>query len=103
MAGPERSGATAYNGRALSPTDMSRIDDLTDRVERLLLRHEELARTNELLQQQLLVTSQERDSLRARLAAARARIDALIDKLPMATEAADAPDAAERAPKPQPE
>jgi len=61
---------------------MSRIDELTDRIERLLLRHEELRRTNALLQQQVLVTVQERDSLRARLSAARARIDALIDKLP---------------------
>jgi uncharacterized protein (TIGR02449 family) len=61
---------------------MSRIDELTDRIERLLLRHEELRRTNALLQQQLTVTAQERDSLRARLSAARARIDALIDKLP---------------------
>ena len=61
---------------------MSRIEDLTDRVERLLLRHEELQRTNALLQQQLQVTTQERDSLRARLSAARARIDTLIDKLP---------------------
>ena len=61
---------------------MSRIDELTGRIERLLLRHEELRRTNALLQQQLTVTLQERDSLRARLSAARSRIDALIDKLP---------------------
>ncbi|HYR25442.1 MAG TPA: DUF904 domain-containing protein, partial [Aquabacterium sp.] len=53
---------------------MSRIDELTDRIERLLLRHEELRRTNALLQQQLVTTAQERDSLRARLSAARARI-----------------------------
>jgi cell division protein ZapB len=65
---------------------MSRIDELTDRIERLLLRHEELRRTNALLQQQVTVTAQERDSLRARLSAARARIDALIDKLPMVGE-----------------
>jgi cell division protein ZapB len=64
---------------------MSRIDDLTERVERLLLRHEELQRTHALLQQQLDVTTHERDSLKARLAAARARIDALIDKLPSPT------------------
>ncbi len=70
---------------------MSRIDELTDRIERLLLRHEELARTNALLQQQVQVVSQERDSLRARLAAARARIDTLIDKLPHL--AGDAPQA----------
>ncbi|MEY4764344.1 MAG: hypothetical protein RI907_1017 [Pseudomonadota bacterium] len=72
---------------------MSRIDELTDRIERLLLRHEELARTNALLQQQVQVIAQERDSLRARLSAARARIDTLIDKLPHLagdTPAADA-------------
>lgn len=68
---------------------MSRIDELTDRIERLLLRHEELARTNDLLQQQVQVIAQERDSLKARLAAARARIDTLIDKLPQL--AGDAP------------
>lgn len=61
---------------------MSRIDELTDRIERLLLRHEELRRTNDLLAQQVTVITQERDSLRARLAAARGRIDALLDKLP---------------------
>ena len=61
---------------------MSRIDEMTERVERLLLRHEELRRTNALLQQQLTATIQERDSLKTRLSAARARIDALIDKLP---------------------
>lgn len=65
---------------------MSRIDELTDRIERLLLRHEELRRTNALLQQQLTVTLQERDSLRARLSAARSRIDALIDKLPQVAD-----------------
>ena len=64
---------------------MSRIDELTDRIERLLLRHEELARTNALLQQQVNVVTQERDSLRARLTAARLRIDTLIDKLPQLT------------------
>ena len=63
---------------------MSRIDELTDRIERLLLRHEELRRTNALLQEQLSTATQERDSLRTRLSAARARIDALIDKLPQA-------------------
>jgi uncharacterized protein (TIGR02449 family) len=79
---------------------MSRIDELTDRIERLLLRHEELRRTNALLQQQLAVTGQERDSLRARLAAARARIDALIDKLP--APLADAAEAPDELPSPHP-
>ena len=66
--------------RTLVP--MSRIDELTDRIERLLLRHEELRRTNSLLEQQVSVVTQERESLKARLAAARSRIDALLDKLP---------------------
>ena len=47
-----------------------------------MLRHEELKRTNALLEQQLSSVTQERDSLKARLAAARARIDALLDRLP---------------------
>jgi len=41
-----------------------------------------LKRTNALLEQQLSSVTSERDSLRARLAAARARIDALLDRLP---------------------
>lgn len=61
---------------------MSRLEDLADRIERLVLRHEELKRTNALLQQQLDSVGAERDSLRSRLAAARARIDALLDRLP---------------------
>jgi cell division protein ZapB len=65
---------------------MSRPEDLAERIERLVLRHEELKRTNSLLTQQLGSVTTERDSLRSRLAAARARIDALLDRLP-----ADAP------------
>ena len=61
---------------------MSRLDDLAERIERLVLRHEELKRTNALLEQQLASVSSERDSLRSRLSAARARIDALLDRLP---------------------
>jgi uncharacterized protein (TIGR02449 family) len=60
----------------------SKLEDLADRVERLLLRHEELKRTNALLQQQLQAVTHERDSLRSRLSAARARIDALLERLP---------------------
>ncbi|MFM2329767.1 MAG: hypothetical protein RLZZ494_1870 [Pseudomonadota bacterium] len=62
---------------------MPSITDLVDRVERLLLRHEELTRTNALLEEQVQALSQERDSLRSRLHAARARIDALLDRLPL--------------------
>jgi membrane glycosyltransferase len=67
---------------------MHKIEDLSERVERLLLRHEELQRTSALLRQELLAVSQDRDSLKARLAAARSRIDALINKLPSPTKAA---------------
>lgn len=58
------------------------IDQIADRVERLLVRHEELQRTNALLQQQVQALTHERDSLKSRLLAARARVDALIDRLP---------------------
>lgn len=70
---------------------MSTFEDLTERVERLLLRHEELKRTNALLEQQLSAVVSDRDSLRSRLAAARSRIDALIERLPAqsATDTAD--------------
>jgi cell division protein ZapB len=61
---------------------MSTLEELADRVERLLLRHEELKRTNALLAQQLESVTSERDSLRARLTAARSRIDALLERLP---------------------
>ena len=62
---------------------MSTLEDLADRVERLLLRHKELKRTNALLEQQLATVAAERDNLRSRLAAARSRIDALIERLPV--------------------
>ena len=55
---------------------------LAERVERLVLRHEELKRTIALFEQQLAAVTAERDSLRSRLAAARARIDALLERLP---------------------
>ena len=62
------------------------IDHLTERVaervERLLLRYEELQRTNALLNEQLTVLTHERDSLKARLSAARSRVDALLERLP---------------------
>lgn len=61
---------------------MSQLQDLAERVERLLLRHQELQRTNALLEQQLASVTQERDNLRSRLNAARSRIDALLERLP---------------------
>jgi DNA repair exonuclease SbcCD ATPase subunit len=61
---------------------MSKIDELADRVERLLLRYEEMQRTRALLEQQLHTVTHERDSLRSRLNAARSRIDGLLERLP---------------------
>ena len=66
---------------------MTQLQQLADRVERLLLRHEELQRTNLLLAEQVQALSTERDSLKSRLSAARTRIDHLIDKLPSASGA----------------
>ena len=67
---------------------MSKIEDLAERVERLLVRHAELQRTNTLLEQQLDTVTHERDHLRARLNAARNRIDALLERLPAEPTAA---------------
>jgi cell division protein ZapB len=58
------------------------IDQITEKVERLLLRHEELQRTNALLVEQVHALQAERDALKSRLMAARARIDALLERLP---------------------
>ncbi len=73
---------------------MPTLHDLADRVERLVLRHEELERTNALLRKQLDGVSSERDNLRSRLTAARTRIDALLERLPVATPSAVADDEA---------
>jgi cell division protein ZapB len=62
--------------------NQTHIDQIAERVERLLLRYEELQRTNALLSEQVHELTQERDSLRSRLSAARARVDALLDRLP---------------------
>ncbi len=69
---------------------MATLDSLAERIDRLLLRHEELKRTNALLEQQVATLVAERDSLKSRLSAARARIDALLDKLPAGSDAGGA-------------
>ena len=61
---------------------------MAERVERLLVRYEELQRTNALLTQQVEALTQERDSLRSRLSAARTRVDALLERLPQFNSAA---------------
>ena len=62
--------------------NLTHIDQIADRVERLLLRYEELQRTNVLLAEEISSLVQERDSLKSRLGAARARVDALLERLP---------------------
>jgi FtsZ-binding cell division protein ZapB len=57
----------------------------------LLLRHEELQRTNALLSEQVEALTQERNSLKSRLSAARARVDALLERLPETLPEKDAP------------
>jgi cell division septum initiation protein DivIVA len=63
-------------------TQQTQLDQVTERVERLLVRHLELQRTNDLLAEQLALLTHERDSLKSRLGAARARVDALLERLP---------------------
>jgi ABC-type phosphate transport system auxiliary subunit len=60
----------------------SQIDQIAERVERLLLRYAEVQRTNALLATQVETLTHERDSLKSRLSAARARVDALLERLP---------------------
>ena len=67
------------------------LDQVADNLERLLLRYEELQRANALLQEQLLEVTQERDTLRSRLAAARARVDTLLERLPVNETSTAAP------------
>jgi cell division protein ZapB len=60
----------------------SQIDQIAERVERLLVRYEELQRTNTLLAAQVETLTHERDSLKSRLSAARSRVEALLERLP---------------------
>ena len=64
-------------------SENSSLDPVLERVERLLLRYDELRRTNDLLIAQVETLAQERDSLKSRLQAARSRIDGLLDRLPL--------------------
>jgi uncharacterized protein (TIGR02449 family) len=71
----------------MAATSMPTLEDLAERIERLVLRHEELKRTNALLEQKLAAIGNERDNLKSRLSAARSRIDALLERLAAAGEA----------------
>jgi FtsZ-binding cell division protein ZapB len=80
-------------GKLQSPTmpASSPIDQIAERVERLLVRHEEVQRTNALLQEQVDALTRERDALKSRLAAARTRLDALLERLPADPPSQDSP------------
>jgi len=68
-------------------SNQPQIDQIAARVERLLVRYEELQRTNALLSAQVNTLAHERDSLKSRLGAARARVEALLERLPEAAAA----------------
>ncbi|MFO6421609.1 cell division protein ZapB [Hylemonella sp. W303a] len=57
------------------------IEALVERVDRLLVRYEELQRTNQLLVGQVDELTAERDQLKQRLLAARTRVDALLERI----------------------
>ncbi|QNP48319.1 DUF904 domain-containing protein [Diaphorobacter aerolatus] len=69
----------------------SSLDQITERVERLLVRYAELQRTNALLSQQVLTLTQERDSLKSRLHTVRHRMDSLLERLPDIPDSKDNP------------
>ncbi len=59
-------------------------DPLREKIERLLLRHEESRRTVALLQEQVNQLATERDSLQSRLQIASQRIESVLQRLPAA-------------------
>jgi cell division protein ZapB len=61
-----------------SPT----ADPFREKIERLLLRHEESRRTVAWLQEQVAQLTAERDSLQARLQLASQRIESVLQRLP---------------------
>ena len=63
-------------------TQIDPIDQIAERVDRLLLRYEELLRTNALLSAEVETLVHERDSLKSRLSAARLRVETLLERLP---------------------
>ena len=73
----------------------TQLDELQDKVERLVLRHAEARRTQQLLQQRVQQLEAERDSLRQRLGEARARVDQLLTRLQGPQDGQPAPGATE--------
>ena len=74
--------ASSEGGQAMEQEIRLEIALVADRVERLLVQHAELHRNNALLHEQVRAITADRDSLRSRLNAARARVEALIERLP---------------------
>ena len=60
---------------------LTRLPELSDRVQSLLQGYADVQATCLALEQQIADLTAERDSLRSRLSAARARVDALLDRL----------------------
>jgi cell division protein ZapB len=58
-------------------------DPFREKIERLLLRHEESRRTVALLQEQVNQLTAERDSLQSRLQVASQRIESVLQRLPI--------------------
>ena len=65
------------------PMPATHLHLLAERIEQLLSRHTQLQHSNTVLAQQIMALTQERDSLKSRQQAARARIDQLLDRLPI--------------------
>jgi methylphosphotriester-DNA--protein-cysteine methyltransferase len=57
-------------------------DGLTQRIEQLLLRHEESRRTVHILNQQMTDLTLERDAMASRLKLASQRLDSLLLRIP---------------------
>lgn len=58
------------------------LDQIAERVERLLLRHAEMQRAHQAMARQIEALTLERDALKTRLRTARDRLDTLIERLP---------------------
>lgn len=63
-------------------SDLHLVQQIAERVDRLLLRQEEMLKEQELLRSQVKSLTTERDALRQRLQLARQRVDQIITRLP---------------------
>lgn len=63
-------------------SDLHLVQQIAERVDRLLLRQEEMLKEQELLRSQVKSLTTERDALRQRLQLARQRVDQILTRLP---------------------